>query len=87
MQVHGDKARRMGLFIKQASPALTPPSVKLNLKLRERQRRLQCRAHLADLNRVSEKLLEIDFVLVPGQILLQASGRKELHDEFNPTPS
>lgn len=75
------------MFMKQASPTLPPPSIKLNRKLREQQRRLRCPAHLADLNCVFEKLLEIDFVLVPGQILLQAPRRKELHDEFNPTAS
>lgn len=44
-------------------------------------------AHLADLNCVSEQLLEVDLVLVPWEILLQAPRGKEFHDEFNPTSS
>lgn len=44
-------------------------------------------AHLADLNCISEQLLEIDLVLVPWEILLQAPRGKEFHDEFNPTSS
>lgn len=48
---------------------------------------LQAQAHLADLNCISEQLLEIDLVLVPWEILLQAPRGQELHDEFNPTSS